>query len=195
MCKFAQIAPCNGSGVAPDRKTRSAPFHPTPSPETVGPFPPGQPRPYDQPPARLRPQAGNITGPILLSGAVHALGWVEGGPLRLLVDGMQLAVGLTLGVRFAGRSPRLVATAFGISVVATGVLTALAAAIAFTLPPMVGEGWQAVFLAFAPGGLAEMSLVALSLEVSAIHVTLHHIAPILIAVTVGQLLADRIIGR
>jgi len=143
----------------------------------------------------LRLPAGIITGPILLSGAVHVLGWVDGGPPRWLVDAMQLAVGLTLGVRFSGRSPGVVLSALGISLVSTGALMALAAAVAVTLPPVVGEGWQAVFLAFAPGGLAEMSLVALSLEISAIYVTLHHIARILIAVTVAQLLADRIIGR
>jgi membrane AbrB-like protein len=123
------------------------------------------------------------------------IGWVEGGPPRWLVDAMQLIVGLTLGVRFAGRSPRLVLSALGISVVSTGALMVLAGAVALALPPFVGESWQAVFLAFAPGGLAEMSLVALSMEISAIYVTLHHVARILIAVTIAQFLADRIIGR
>ena len=44
----------------------------------------------------------------------------------------------------------------------------------------------AAFLAFAPGGVAEMSLIALSLQYSVVFVTLHHVARILIAVLVAK---------
>ncbi len=46
-----------------------------------------------------------------------------------------------------------------------------------------------MFLAFAPGGLAEMSLVALSLQVSVIYVTTHHVLRIILAVALAQLSA------
>jgi uncharacterized membrane protein AbrB (regulator of aidB expression) len=51
----------------------------------------------------------------------------------------------------------------------------------------VGEPLAAVFLAFAPGGLAEMGLIALSLQMSVIYVTAHHVARIVLAVTVARL--------
>ena len=45
----------------------------------------------------------------------------------------------------------------------------------------------AAFLAFAPGGLAEMSLIALSLNMSVVYVTLHHVARIVLAVTAAKI--------
>jgi uncharacterized protein len=45
----------------------------------------------------------------------------------------------------------------------------LSTVFATVLYGIVGERWEAVFLAFAPGGLAEMALVALSLEISVIY--------------------------
>jgi uncharacterized membrane protein AbrB (regulator of aidB expression) len=51
-----------------------------------------------------------------------------------------------------------------------------------------------VFLAFAPGGLAEMALVALSLEISVIYVTVHHILRIILAVLLARAFAGRVLG-
>jgi uncharacterized protein len=53
----------------------------------------------------------------------------------------------------------------------------------------VGEPVPAVILAFAPGGINEMSLVALSLQLSTVYVTLHHLARIVLAVAVMRLRA------
>ena len=50
-----------------------------------------------------------------------------------------------------------------------------------------GEPLAAAFLAFAPGGLAEMSLVALSLNMSVIYVTAHHVLRIVLAVSFAKL--------
>jgi uncharacterized protein len=63
----------------------------------------------------------------------------------------------------------------------------LALAFAEGLHLLVGEPVAAVFLAFAPGGLAEMSLIALSLQMSAIFVTAHHVARIVLAVTLAKM--------
>ena len=63
----------------------------------------------------------------------------------------------------------------------------LALGFAFALHALVGEPVAAVFLAFAPGGLAEMSLIALSLNLSAIYVTAHHVARIVLAVTAAKI--------
>ena len=56
----------------------------------------------------------------------------------------------------------------------------------------MGEPPAAVFLAFAPGGLAEMSLIALSLQMSVVYVTAHHVARIVLSVTIAQILSRRI---
>ncbi|MEX1147168.1 MAG: AbrB family transcriptional regulator, partial [Sphingomonadales bacterium] len=62
------------------------------------------------------------------------------------------------------------------------------------LHALVGEPVAAVFLAFAPGGLAEMSLVALSLKMSVIYVTAHHVLRIMLAVGLAKL-GSRMLDR
>ena len=143
---------------------------------------------------RARLPAFMVTGPFVVSALVHYMGWVEGGPPGWLISLTQLVIGTSLGARFAGRSPRILVHGLqlaGINVAAMLVLSTLAA---FALHGIVGERWEAVFLAFAPGGLAEMALVALSLEISVIYVTVHHILRIILAVLIARGLAARVLG-
>lgn len=142
---------------------------------------------------KLHIPAGIVTGPILVSGAVHFLGLVEGGPPRWLIDVTQLVMGVTLGTRFAGRSPRVLVTGLKITAVTISGTLVLTWLFAISLHGAVGERWEAVFLAFAPGGLAEMSLIALSLEISVIYVTAHHVLRIILAVSAAKLLQDRVL--
>jgi hypothetical protein len=71
---------------------------------------------------------------------------------------------------------------------------ALAMGVALLLGPFVGEPVAAVFLAFAPGGLAEMGLIALSLQMSVVYVTAHHILRIVLSVLFAQILLRRILS-
>ena len=135
--------------------------------------------------------AAVMTGPLLVSGAAHLAGLVHGAPPRWLIDLTQLVIGVSLGCRFAGLAPALVGTAFRLAATNLALVLALAGIAALTLPRLVGEPWEAVVLAFAPGGIAEMSLVALSLEVSILYVTAHHVARIVIAIGAAKLLARR----
>ena len=135
----------------------------------------------------LRLPGAIITGPILLSSAAHALGWVEGVPPGWLIAVTQIVVGTGLGARFAGASGPVLRKAAGLAAVNGVVGLAIALGFALVLPGVVGEPVAAVFLAFAPGGLAEMSLVALSLEMSVIYVTAHHVARIVLAVALAKL--------
>ena len=143
---------------------------------------------------RARFPAFMVTGPFVLSALVHYLGWVEGGPPGWLISLTQLVIGTSLGARFAGRSPRILVHGLqlaGINVAAMLVLSTIAAT---ALHGLVGERWEAVFLAFAPGGLAEMALVALSLEISVIYVTVHHILRIVLAVLLARAFSARVLG-
>jgi membrane AbrB-like protein len=123
-----------------------------------------------------------ITGPILLSAAAHALGWVEGVPPGWLIAITQIVVGTGLGARFAG-APRMVLRRGAVLAAVNGAVALMVAlGFAFALQAVLDEPVPAIFLAFAPGGLAEMSLIALSLDMSVIYVTAHHVARIILAV-------------
>ena len=138
--------------------------------------------------------AGIILGPVLLSGGAHMAGLVEGGPPRWLIDLTQLVIGTNLGSRFAGRSPRILLTGLKVIGVGVALMLVIAAAFAWAFHGAVGESWPAVFLAFAPGGLVEMALIALSLELSVIYVTGHHVIRIMLAVIGAKLFETRVIG-
>lgn len=138
--------------------------------------------------------AGVITAPLLLSGAAHLLGLVEGNPPAWTVQLTQFVVGLSLGIRFTGVGRGELGTALRLSATLVAATIVLAAALGLALGPFVGEPFNAVILAFVPGGLVEMSLVALSLHVSAIYVTAHHVIRILLAVFFGRWGFTRIAG-
>jgi membrane AbrB-like protein len=138
--------------------------------------------------------AGLIAGPMILSSALHAMGIVEGGPPQWLINLGQIAIGTSLGVRFKGIARRDFARALRLAAVSTGVSLALAGVFALIFAGIVDKPAAAVFLAFAPGGLTEMSLIALSLNMSVVYVTAHHLVRILMAVMVAQLLAVKVLG-
>jgi membrane AbrB-like protein len=128
-----------------------------------------------------------ITGPLLCSAALHATGLMQAIPPGWLVSVTQVILGTGLGVRFVGMD-RKVLIKCGKLAAANG---AFALVLAFVFAELVhifaGEPLAAAFLAFAPGGLAEMSLVALSLNMSVIYVTAHHVLRIVLAVSFAKL--------
>jgi uncharacterized protein len=141
----------------------------------------------------VRLPAPMIMGPFLASALVHYVGWVEGGPPAWLIAFTQLVIGTSLGARFAGRSPAILLSGFRLAAINVAAMLSVTAVAAALLHDLVGERWEAVFLAFAPGGLAEMSLVALSLDISVVYVTIHHLLRIVLAVIFAKAIAGRIL--
>ena len=134
----------------------------------------------------LKIPAYAIVGPLAFSGAAHLAGWVTGGPPDWLIAATQVVIGVNFGGRFAGRSPKLLLTGARSTLMTLPVAFALSALFALSLAGLVGQTWQAVFLAFTPGGLVEMALIALSLNIGIVYVTMHHIIRIMLAVTLAQ---------
>lgn len=140
---------------------------------------------------RIHLPAPIITGPILASAAVHMAGLTQAVPPYWLIVVTQWVVGTSLGARFAGMTGRRLGKAMGLAALYTAMAMSLALAAAFGLAPFVGEPAAAVFLAFAPGGVSEMTLVALSLQVSVVYVALHHILRILLAIGFAKAIGPR----
>jgi hypothetical protein len=138
--------------------------------------------------------AGIITGPIVVSAAVHLAGLTTAIPPQWAIMATQIVIGTSLGVRFVRMPPGQFWLALRLASVNVGIFIALAAAFAFALADFVHEPVVAVFLAFAPGGLTEMALIALSLQMSVIYVTAHHVLRIVLAVALARAFSGRI-GR
>ncbi|MDP1668242.1 AbrB family transcriptional regulator [Phaeovulum sp.] len=136
--------------------------------------------------------AGVITGPILVSAAMHLSGLSDASPPLWSIMATQIVIGTSLGVRFAGMPLAYFALALRLAAVNVTIFIALAAVFAVALADFVHEPVAAVFLAFAPGGLTEMALIALSLQMSVIYVTAHHVLRIVLAVALARGFAARV---
>jgi membrane AbrB-like protein len=138
------------------------------------------------PPLRL--PAPGLVGPMLLSAAAHLLGLVHGAPPPLVVAAAQLVIGAQVGARFAGYPPSRIALAVATGVGLTVLMLTLAVATGWLLARTTGLPLLLLVLALAPGGLAEMSLMALALTDDPALVAAVHIARIALVVLATPIL-------
>ncbi len=129
-----------------------------------------------------------ISGPMILSALVHGLGFTEAHPPTLLVIAAQIVLGSALGARFSGFPVSRVFVGLKAAALGVAAMMTIGIAIGLVVWPFVPETMAGIILAYAPGGLAEMSLIALSLQMSVPFVAAHHIARIIIAVTLPPLI-------
>lgn len=131
----------------------------------------------------------HMLGPLLLALALTASGVIELHFPAWLGHSAQYVVGTALGAQFSGMSRRLLIRGLGMGVLAGGYMLVLAGLFASVLVGLVPADFGALFVSFAAGGLAEMSLIALSLNFNPVVVALHHLGRILLTVFVGATLA------
>ena len=128
----------------------------------------------------LRLPAAALIGPMLLSGVVHLAGLTDFIPAREVVIAAQVVIGTIIGCRFLGLGAKAILRMMALSGGYTLVLLAITLAFAAGLPLMTDLDTVPLLLAYSPGGLAEMSLVALSLQIEVAFVATHHIVRVLI---------------
>jgi hypothetical protein len=133
----------------------------------------------------LRIPAAQLVGPLALSAAAHLSGIIGAMPPGEIVAAAQVALGAAIGARFVGAGFREIWRIMVISVGAALIMVAVAALFALVLGDISGSSKTALFLALAPGGLAEMSIIALSFGTAAAFVSTHHIVRIIILVIVA----------
>lgn len=140
---------------------------------------------------RLRLPAAPLLGPLAIAAVLQATGTLDLQAPLLLLNVAQLIVGATLGSRFANSTPRRLIIALGLGAVSVGVTLGIASGLAFVLSHWVPVRFQTLLISFAPGGITEMSLIALSLGVSPVLVSSHHLFRILFTVAVAVLVSKR----
>ncbi len=131
---------------------------------------------------RLRLPASFLIGPLALSALVHIAGLTASSPPQTLVAAAQIVIGAGIGARFSGISLRSVARTLTLSLTANAMLLSLALAFSWLGAELGGASLAANMLAIAPGGVAEMSLIALALGVDVAFVTSCHLIRILLVV-------------
>ncbi|PRY26844.1 hypothetical protein CLV78_101948 [Aliiruegeria haliotis] len=142
---------------------------------------------------RLHLPAPMLFGPMILSAAAHMAEIVTVPPPSLLVTAAQITIGTILGCRFAGVSPASMGRDLLLGLGATIVLLCVTIVFAAFLGPLTGTPLAQGVLAFSPGGLTEMSLLALSMDQDIAYVSTMHVIRIVL-VLFGMPLIFRAIG-
>ena len=135
----------------------------------------------------LRLPAPYLLGPLLMSSGAHLIGLTDATPPGMLVAIAQVVIGTAIGCRFAGISVRRVLNTLMLGAAATLFVLATAAAFAYVLAEATGLPFEALILALSPGGVAEMSLISLSMGIDTAFVTTHHIARLMFLVFMAPL--------
>lgn len=116
-----------------------------------------------------------LTGPMATAAVVHALGLSTAHPPGELVALAQVVIGVGVGCRFLGTSPRQIARVLRAAVAMTLIMLALAIALAAGLHLLTGLPFEALILAFSPGGVAEMNVITVALAIDPAFVATHHL--------------------
>ncbi len=139
--------------------------------------------------------AAVITGPVILSTLVHGAGLSEAVPPGWLISTGQLVIGIGLAMRFRGMTQGLLVQGIGMAAISVCLMLSLAAMLAWGLSLTGEHPFQVLLMCYAPGGVVEMGLIALSLGVSPVMVTLHHIFRIGFTVVGVPMVGRRIFAR
>lgn len=137
----------------------------------------------------------HMLGPLFLSLALSVWGVIQIDIPSWLVHVSQFMVGTALGAQFSGMSRRLLIRGLGMGLLAGAYMLTLAATFATILVPFVPADFGAMFISFAAGGLAEMSLIALSLNFNPVVVAIHHLVRIIFTVFFGKFLYSQLFNK
>ena len=129
-----------------------------------------------------------LLGPMVLSAMVHLMGISSSSPPNELIAVAQVVVGAAIGCRFSGMSLGFLRKAAFLSIVSGALMIISAVGAAFLLAPMVNLDQQGILLSFVPGGLTEMSLIALSTGVDTAFVSTMHVLRIMMVIILAPIL-------
>ncbi|WP_193139838.1 MULTISPECIES: AbrB family transcriptional regulator [unclassified Meridianimarinicoccus] len=135
-----------------------------------------------------------LIGPMLVSAGLHASDITDFQVPSVILAGTQVILGAGIGCRFAGTSPARILRVLGHSLGATTLLLITTILFGLALAHLTAIPFAEALLAYAPGGLAEMSLIAFTLGLEVPFVAALHIARIFMTVT-GVTLLERACRR
>ena len=131
---------------------------------------------------RLKLPAPYIVGPLILSAIAHGAGLSHLAPPALLIAAAQVTIGTSIGARFTNVSSQDLRRVVAHGLISALIMIAVSLACGWIAAPLLGFPRAALILAFTPGGLAEMSLIALSMNIDPALVSAMHAIRILVVV-------------
>ena len=120
-----------------------------------------------------------MVGPLLASAVLRLAGVVHGVLPHELVEVALVVTGSSIGTRFAGITIGRLFSFGLVTLGGTSILMLVSALFALPVSAITGEDFLVALLAYAPGGVAEMSLIALAIDANPGFVAIHHVARII----------------
>lgn len=136
---------------------------------------------------KLSVPGGHVIFPMIIAASVTGFTDLNTETPILFKTLAMLAFGIIMGCE-VGRGPKHLYARLGLAaLIYTGGAFVIAAGFALVLEQVVTESFLVLFLALAPGGIAEVSLIALALGLDAGFVALVHACRFLLIMLVGPL--------
>ncbi|MEP3428843.1 MAG: AbrB family transcriptional regulator [Roseibium sp.] len=139
-------------------------------------------------PARL------VLVPLIVSAVLHMTGITSFEVPQSITNIVQVFIGINVGGRFLNITLRQLSTALVAAVMVVTVQITIAFSAANLVSDLSGLDPIALVLAYSPGGLAEMSLIAVAMGREVAFVGLHHVFRVLVALGLGPFVLSRIGG-
>ncbi|SHJ75584.1 hypothetical protein SAMN05444000_112127 [Shimia gijangensis] len=130
-----------------------------------------------------------LIGPLVLGAAIQISGVMPLHAPSWLLNLAQLVIGVGLGAAFQDISRKQLVKSLMLGAVAMVIYLALGLSLALMVAEVTPIARDVLFISFAPGGVTEMSLIALSLGVGPIVVAAHHVFRISVTVVVMTILS------
>ncbi len=129
--------------------------------------------------------AAPVFGPMIVSGIFHVVGWVSIAPPSVLIIGSQIVIGSIIGTRFLGATLTELRNDLTLASLASAVMLAVGVAFGAIVASLNGMSLSQAFLAYAPGGLTEMSLLTIAMNQDVAYVSSVHIVRITLVIAIA----------
>lgn len=144
---------------------------------------------------RLNVPAGWLTGAFFLSAVFNGTGLVEIVIPNWAVAPGYIGLGAMIGTRFAGADLKLFVSALWASVGAFAVGISVSALFSAGISSVTDISFGQAILAYAPGGLEAMALLAFMLDLDPAYVATHQLARYIIMVFLLPVAVRAVLGR
>lgn len=141
---------------------------------------------------RLKWPAPAFLGPLLGSAAIHASGLSAAAPPPAVLAVAMTGLGAVVGTRFAGVTPAALLRFLPAAGLALAAMAAVGLTCGWIAGTLAGVGGAAGMIAFAPGGMETMVLIAVALNAEPAYVAAHHLTRLLSLFAVLPWLARRV---
>jgi membrane AbrB-like protein len=130
----------------------------------------------------IRLPAAQVFGPMILSGAAHLTGIVTVSPPTVIILVAQLVIGTVVGCRFLGAAWREVGRDMMLGVASSLAMLAVTVGFAVIVARVTDIALAQTVIAYAPGGLAEMTLLSLAMGQDVAYVSVIHMVRLLVVI-------------